>query len=79
MNNELNHIIEQLKSLEEKIDLLNDITISNGGGRRVTYTRNDFFQMIYDRVTLKGVQRFVAYALGVVVSIFSILSFLKKG
>lgn len=44
-------INKSITRLEEAIKSLNTITITNGGGRSVSYRREQFFQMIYDRFT----------------------------
>lgn len=38
-----------LKGISAKLDMLNECTVKNGGGRHVTYGREDFNQMIYDK------------------------------
>ena len=45
---------QKLDDINKKIDDNGLIKIRNGGGRQIIYNREVFFQMIYDRVTLKG-------------------------
>ena len=49
--NTLNEIKESVKSINEKLDGLSmvEIEITNGKTKHVTYHRNEFFQMLYDR------------------------------
>jgi len=70
---------ERLKRIEDKLDLLNEITIKNGGGRHITYQRSEFFQMIYDRHSLVKIRdNFYKYAIMVLVLIQIIFAFIKK-
>lgn len=39
----------ELKSMNGKIDKLQTIEIRNGGGRHIQYKRDEFFQMLYDK------------------------------
>lgn len=39
----------ELKSMNSKIDKLQTIEIRNGGGRHIAFKRDEFFQMLYDR------------------------------
>lgn len=39
----------QLTEMDGKIDKLQVIEIRNGGGRHITFRRDEFFQMLYDR------------------------------
>lgn len=56
-------IQEQLAEINGKLDLLNEITIKNGGGRHVTYNRNEFSQMMYDKTKLPRItENFYKYA-----------------
>jgi len=41
--------MNQFQSVQGKLDMLNEITIKNGGGRHVTYKREEFFQMMHDQ------------------------------
>lgn len=41
-------ILRKLDIMEEKLDGLDEIHIKNGGGREISYKRNEFFQMLYD-------------------------------
>ena len=38
-----------LNEMNGKIDKLQIIEIRNGGGRHITFRRDEFFQMLYDR------------------------------
>lgn len=57
-------IRKRLHELSNAIHSLSFIELKNGGGRKVTMERNEFFQMIYDRPkevinnTLNGVNKF---------------------
>lgn len=42
-------ILNKLNDIEKKVDALQRIEIKNGGGRSVSFLRNEFFQMLYDR------------------------------
>ena len=46
---QLGFIEESIRNLGTKIDKLQVIHIENGGGRQVSYKRDEFFQMLYDR------------------------------
>ena len=41
-------ILRKLDIMEEKLDGLDEVHIKNGGGRDISYKRNEFFQMLYD-------------------------------
>lgn len=45
----LDTIEANIKLLDSKVDNLQFINIKNGGGRHVTFRRDEFFQMLYDR------------------------------
>jgi len=54
--------------LNSKVDKLQFITIKNGGGRQLTYCRDEFFQMVYDRprAAFLGVASFSETAMKIV-------------
>lgn len=39
----------RLDIIEQKIESQNTVVIINGGGRHITFQRNEFFQMLYDK------------------------------
>ena len=47
-NTDIGMILRKLDVMEEKLDGIDEIHIKNGGGREISYKRNDFFQMLYD-------------------------------
>ena len=45
----LKDINRSINEIGVKVDKLQFINIKNGGGRRVQFLRDEFFQMLYDR------------------------------
>jgi len=45
----LDSIQAELSCVSAKVDNLQVIDITNGGGRHVKYKRDEFFQLLYDR------------------------------
>ena len=45
----LEAIRTDIAEVNSKVDNLQFINITNGGGRHVTFNRDEFFQMLYDR------------------------------
>lgn len=45
----LEGIKTDISRLNTKVDNLQTIEITNGGGRSIRYKRNEFFQLLYDR------------------------------
>jgi hypothetical protein len=69
----------RLDLIDKKLDMLNEVTIRNGGGRHVTYKRPEFFQMIYDKHSIVKIsESLYKYALVVVVIMQIIEFFIKK-
>lgn len=44
-----NKIIELLETIQNQVKDLETVVIKNGGGRHISYRRDEFFQMLYDR------------------------------
>lgn len=71
----------RLVAIDNKLDMLNEVTIKNGGGRHVTYKRSEFFQMLYDRHSLAKLSKgFYDYAVIILVAlqIVEVIVFLTK-
>lgn len=47
--NDNEKIIQLLEEIQSKIKDLDTVIIKNGGGRHISYKRDEFFQMLYDR------------------------------
>ena len=72
-------IVKELKEVNKKLDLLNEITIKNGGGRHITYRRSEFFQLMYDKHSLiKISDNLSKYAFLLLVVLQIIFFFVKK-
>jgi hypothetical protein len=75
----LDSMNDKIDSLGSKVDLMNEICIKNGGGRHISYKRNEFFQMLYDRHSLiKISDKFYKYAVLILVMMQIAEFFIKK-
>ena len=82
----LEAIRSDIAVVNSKVDNLQYINIKNGGGRHITFVRDEFFQMLYDRnKNLWGnmatfsekalkVGKFITFALLSLYALFSMLS-----
>ena len=42
-------ILSSLDEIKNKLNDMDQVHITNGGGRHISYPRDEFFQMLYDR------------------------------
>ena len=76
LNNSVAEMANQIFKMDQKVDLFNHIVISNGNKRKITYERNEFFQMLYDRKDIwKPIQSMIERVLLIGALITLILKF----
>jgi len=67
-------IEELLQEISSKLDMLNECTVRNGGGRHITYQRQEFNQMLYDKGKLNAMaDKVVKYSAIAIIFIQSVM------
>jgi len=71
----LHAIRNDLQSLTNKIEDMGYVDIKNGGGRQVTYKREEFSQMLYDNMKwkIKDIFKDIVLIISVLAAIISVL------
>lgn len=78
LEKDMKEIKETLKAVHNQASVLSNVTIKNGGGRPVTYERRIFDQLLYDRVTLKGLSHKVIVGFGLILTILQIINLIAQ-
>ncbi|MCL5031039.1 MAG: hypothetical protein M1480_18690 [Bacteroidetes bacterium] len=61
-------ILSSLDEIKNKLNDMDQVHITNGGGRHISYPRDEFFQMLYDRgVPSKYGEKLLKYILPILI------------
>jgi len=72
---EINEFCEKnFNEIKDKINKANMVIIKNGGEREVAYKREVFDQLVYDRITFKGISHKAIVTLGALVAVLQIIT-----
>lgn len=52
-NNQNEEIRWQIEEIENQIEQMQTIRVKNGGGRTIMFNREEFYQMMYDKIVWK--------------------------
>lgn len=61
-------ILSSLDEIKNKLNDMDQVRITNGGGRHISYPRDEFFQMLYDRgIPSKYGEKLLKYILPILI------------
>jgi len=76
LNNSIDEIKNNLDKISNQVGKMEEVVIKNGNGRVIKYVRDEFFQMIYDKLQFKFLATKLSKVISVILTLLLILNLL---